>query len=60
MKSQAVTVTSQPHFVVVSVTTGAAVVDDLEKKQDGSPRNAFRGATIVADTLTWDWENADH
>ena len=60
MKSHAVTVTSQPHLVVVSGTTGSAVIDGLGKKQHGSPRDCFRGATIVADTLTWDWENADH
>ena len=60
MKSQTVTVTSQPHLVVVSGTTRDSVIDGLGKKQHGSPRDCFRGATIVADTLTWDWENADH
>ena len=59
MKHQAGTVTSQPHLVVVSGSTGDSVIDGLGKKQHGSPRDCFRGATIVADTLTWDWETAD-
>lgn len=60
MKHQAVTVTSQPHLVVVSGSTRDSVIDGLEKTQEDSPRDCFRGATIVADTLTWDWETADH